>query len=79
MNISRDEFNKSLNQIKKLILSGYTEDSFTMIQQYMSYIRESMVPNDFRTLGEFVRNSYTDSVDTKELNQFIKSIKVEEN
>jgi len=78
INIDRGEYNKILNNIKRLILSGYSDDNFIMIQQLMSSIRQHTVPNDYNKLGECVRNSYTDDCDTKELNQLIKNMRLEQ-
>lgn len=74
----RVELNKTLNFIKKLILNGYSDDTFGWIQEHMTNVQPHVDPQAYRRLGEFVRSAYTDSVDVKELNQLIRYMKVDE-
>lgn len=77
-NLDRKEYNRTLSNIKRLILNGYTDENFGVIQELMSNIQPYTVPNNYRKLGEHVRNSYTDDVNIKELNQLVRNMRLEE-
>jgi len=77
-NLDRIEYNSALNVIKRLILNGFSDDNFAFIQEQMLNIQPYTVPNDYRKLGELVRDSYTDDCDIKELNQLIRMMKLDE-
>ena len=78
MNDSNDraEYNRMLNNIKRLILSGFSDESFSVIQNQMAMIRNFTVPEHYNKLGSFVRDSYTDTCDIKGLNQLVRDMRL---